>query len=155
MKPEAQHSGALGAFNRDIVAKARTMKNAINTPSATAPTASDNARVLSVNAKVASATLNSRDFVALTKALVTQFGCAHAEKGDRRARAIDACRVFGASLLTETLASENPSSLRVSVNTVTKERGHEVSAPMSVGVVLVLKCIVFGGKLIGATSLAR
>jgi hypothetical protein len=130
------------------------MKNA-TTSSTTAPTASDTARVLSVNAKAASATLSSRDYVALTKSLVTQFVCANAEKGDRRTRAVDACRVFGASLLTETLASENPSSLRVSVNTVTKERGHEVQATMSVGVVLVLKAIVFGGNLIGASKLAK
>lgn len=131
------------------------MKTATTTATTTAPTASDTARVLSVNAKAASAALNSRDFVALTKSLVTQFGCAHAEKGDKRARAVDACRVFGACLLTETLASENPSSLRVSVNTVTKERGHEVSAPMTVGVVLVLKAIVFGGNLVGASKLAK
>lgn len=119
-------------------------------------TASDAARALSVAAKCATAAPESpRDFSALTKALVTQWTCANAEKGDRKARALDACRTFGAALLTETLASDNPNGIRIGVSCVTKERGAEVTSIITCSIVSILKSIVMGGNVVGASKLAK
>jgi hypothetical protein len=133
--------------------KETSVKNATTTPAST--TASDTARALSVAATAAAASLNSKDFAALTKSLVKQWQCANAEKGDKRVRAVDACRVFGAALLTETLSSGNPHGIRLAVTVLTKERGTETESVLTCGIISILKAIVFGGNLIGASKLAK
>ena len=129
------------------------MKNASTTPAST--TASDTARALSVAATAASSTLNPRDFAALTKSLVKQWQTANAEKGDKRARALDACRTFGAALLTEVLSSDNPHGIRLGVTVLTKDRGTETESVLTCGIVAILKAIVFGGNIVGASKLAK
>lgn len=132
------------------------MKNATTTPAST--TASDTARALSVAATAATAaaaSLNPRDFSAMTKSLVKQWQTANAEKGDKRSRALDACRVFGAALLTEVLASDNPHGIRLGVTVVTKDRGTETESVLTCGIIAILKAIVFGGNIVGASKLAK
>lgn len=128
------------------------MKNATTTATTTA---SDTARALSVAANAASASLNSKDFAAMTKSLVKQWQCASAEKGDKRARALDACRTFGAALLTEVLASDNPHGIRIAVSVLTKDRGTETESLLTCGIVAILKSLVFGGNVVGASKLAK
>jgi hypothetical protein len=101
------------------------------------------------------APLAPRDFALLCTALVSQWSIANAEKGDRKARSIDAVRTYGASLLTELLASDNPHGARVSVRCSTKERGIERVDDITCYVVSVLKAVVFGGCVVGASKLSK
>ena len=88
-----------------------------------------------------------------TRSIVTMYGIANAEKGDKKARAVTNVRTLAAMVLADVerdaTLSQTARGTRTGVEIESKLRGEKTRATVSLPILDILRAITFGGMVQG------